>query len=70
MSPRQAVADIRRLTTLTTSYSGLALNLYRPLEGPGPLGLQLYRSGARLLCRFIADAERMGVRVLSERAIS
>ncbi|HKO66620.1 MAG TPA: NAD-glutamate dehydrogenase [Burkholderiaceae bacterium] len=70
VSPRQAVADIRRLTTLDNeSKSGLALNLYRPLEGPpGRLGFKLYRSGAPIaLSDSLPMLERMGVRVLSER---
>ncbi len=68
--PRQAVADIRRLTTLDNeAKSGLALNLYRPLEAPpGRLGFKLYRSGAPIaLSDSLPMLERMGVRVLSER---
>ena len=70
VSPRQAVADIRRLTTLDSeAKGGLALNLYRPLEGPpGRLGFKLYRSGASIaLSDSLPMLERMGVRVLSER---
>ena len=70
VSPRQAVADIRLLTTLTSeAKGGLALNLYRPLEGPpGRLGFKLYRSGAPIaLSDSLPMLERMGVRVLSER---
>ena len=67
VSPRQAVADIRRLDLLADG--GLALNLYRPLEGPqGRLGFKLYRSGAPIaLSDSLPMLERMGVRVLSER---
>ncbi|HVE88874.1 MAG TPA: NAD-glutamate dehydrogenase [Burkholderiaceae bacterium] len=70
VSPRQAVADIRRLDILATEPTGgLALNLYRPLEGPqGRLGFKLYRSGAPIaLSDSLPMLERMGVRVLSER---
>ncbi len=70
VSPRQAVADIRRLDLLTTGTTGgLALNLYRPLEGPqGRLGFKLYRRGAPIaLSDSLPMLERMGVRVLSER---
>ena len=70
VSPRQAVADIRRLDLLATGGTGgLALNLYRPLEGPqGRLGFKLYRSGAPIaLSDSLPMLERMGVRVLSER---
>ena len=70
VSPRQAVADIRRLDTLESeAKGGLALNLYRPLGGPhGALGFKLYRSGAPIaLSDSLPMLERMGVRVLSER---
>ena len=70
VSPRQAVADIRRLDLLDREIKGgLALNLYRPLEGPqGRLGFKLYRSGAPIaLSDSLPMLERMGVRVLSER---
>src|SRR5688572_26277101 len=69
VSARQAVADIRRLTTLDSETKSLALNLYRPLEGPpGRLGFKLYRSGAPIaLSDSLPMLERMGVRVLSER---
>ena len=70
VSPRQAVADIRRLDVLVAEPTGeLALNLYRPLEGPqGRLGFKLYRSGAPIaLSDSLPMLERMGVRVLSER---
>ncbi len=70
VSPRQAVADIRLLATLDSeAKGGLALNLYRPLEGPpGRLGFKLYRSGAPIaLSDSLPMLERMGVRVLSER---
>ncbi len=70
VSPRQAVADIRRLDTLESeAKGGLALNLYRPLEGPpARLGFKLYRSGAPIaLSDSLPMLERMGVRVLSER---
>ena len=67
VSPRLAVADIRRLDLLVDG--GLALNLYRPLDGPqGRLGFKLYRSGAPIaLSDSLPMLERMGVRVLSER---
>ena len=71
VSPRQAVADIRRLDALGTTTGGLALNLYRPLEGHaghGRLGFKLYRSGAPIaLSDSLPMLERMGVRILSER---
>jgi glutamate dehydrogenase len=71
VSPRQAVADIRRLGALDSEAKkgSLALNLYRPLEGPpGRLGFKLYRSGAPIaLSDSLPMLERMGVRVLSER---
>ncbi|HYM47074.1 MAG TPA: NAD-glutamate dehydrogenase domain-containing protein, partial [Burkholderiaceae bacterium] len=72
VSARQAVADIRRLDALDTAASGgLALNLYRPLEGHaghGRLGFKLYRSGAPIaLSDSLPMLEAMGVRVLSER---
>jgi glutamate dehydrogenase len=68
VSPRQAVADLRQLDTLTVP-GGLALNLYRPLEGPpGRLGFKLYRQGTPIaLSDSLPMLERMGVRVLSER---
>ena len=67
VSPRQAVADIRRLAALDKG--SLGLNLYRPLEGPaGRLGFKLYRQGAPItLSDSLPMLERMGVRVLSER---
>ncbi len=67
VSPRQAVGDIRHLDRLDAG--GLALNLYRPLEGPqGRLGFKLYRSGTPIaLSDSLPMLERMGVRVLSER---
>ena len=67
VSPRQAVADIRRLDALGDK--ALGLNLYRPLEGPqGRLGFKLYRKGAPIvLSDSLPMLERMGVRVLSER---
>jgi len=74
ITPRQAVADIRRLDTLggtDSAPAGLALNLYRPLEGHaghGRLGFKLYRKGAPIaLSDSLPMLERMGVRVLSER---
>ena len=70
VSPREAVADIRRLDTLESeAKGGLALNLYRPLGGPhSALGFKLYRSGAPIaLSDSLPMLERMGVRVLSER---
>src|SRR5688572_381761 len=69
VSARQAVADIGRLTALDSDTKSLALNLYRPLEGPpGRLGFKLYRSGAPIaLSDSLPMLERMGVRVLSER---
>ena len=71
VSPRQAVADIRRLDALGTTTGGLALNLYRPLEGHaghGRLGFKLYRSGMPIaLSDSLPMLERMGVRILSER---
>ncbi|MGH6612210.1 MAG: NAD-glutamate dehydrogenase, partial [Burkholderiaceae bacterium] len=69
VSPRQAVSDIRRLDSLATAQSSLALNLYRPLEGPpGRLGFKLYRSGTPVaLSDSLPMLEHMGVRVLSER---
>ncbi|MBC8120128.1 MAG: NAD-glutamate dehydrogenase, partial [Burkholderiaceae bacterium] len=69
--PRQAVADIRRLDALDVAPGGLALNLYRPLEGHaghGRLGFKLYRKGAPIvLSDSLPMLERMGVRVMSER---
>ena len=71
VSPRQSVADIRRLDALGASPGGLALNLYRPLEGHaghGRLGFKLYRRGAPIaLSDSLPMLERMGVRVMSER---
>ena len=72
VSPRQAVDDIRRLDSLDpAAKGGLALNLYRPLEGhagAGRLGFKLYRSGTPIaLSDSLPMLERMGVRVLSER---
>jgi glutamate dehydrogenase len=66
VSPRAAVADVRRLDALTPS--GPALNLYRPLEAPsGRLGFKLYRSGKPVvLSTSLPMLEHMGVRVLSE----
>ena len=57
--------------TLDATPGGLALNLYRPLEGHaghGRLGFKLYRSGAPIaLSDSLPMLERMGVRVMSER---
>ena len=53
VSPRQAVADIRRLAALDKG--SLGLNLYRPLEGP-PRFQALPAGRAHHIIRFAADA--------------
>jgi glutamate dehydrogenase len=67
VSARSAVADVRRLDGL--ALGGLALNLYRPLEGaPSRLGFKLYRGGEPVaLSTSLPMLEHMGVRVLSEQ---
>ena len=65
---RAAVADARKLDTLSTE-SPLALALYRPLAmSPGALGFKVYRrGGAVVLSDSLPMLERMGVRVMSEQ---
>ena len=65
---RAAVADIRRLDTLT-GRDDLAMSLYRPLDAEtGFLRLKLYTSGRRIsLSDVLPQLEHMGVTVVDER---
>ena len=68
VSPRQAVADIRRHHARRKTKGGLGLNLYRPLEGPQVAWASSCIGGASIaLSDSLPMLERMGVRVLSER---
>jgi hypothetical protein len=63
---RDAVADIRRLDTLTNG--GIALNFYQPAGLPSQrLGFKFYKAGAPVaLSDSLPMLEHMGVRVLAE----
>ena len=66
MSPRGAVADIRKMDALGAQ--GSAFALYRPLGGPdNALGFKVYRAGSPVvLSSSLPMLERMGVLVLTE----
>ncbi len=67
VSPRAAVADVRKIAELDDGRS-LALALYRPLGAePGVWGFKVYRrGGAVVLSDSLPMLERMGVRVMGE----
>lgn len=67
-APRAAVADVRKLETLTGD-APLALALYRPLgAAAGALGFRVYHRGAPVvLSESLPMLEHMGVRVLGEQ---
>ena len=68
VAPRAAVADVRKLETLTGE-APLALALYRPLgAAAGALGFKVYHRGAPVvLSGSLPMLEHMGVRVLGEQ---
>jgi glutamate dehydrogenase len=66
-SARAAVADVRKIATLSAAQP-VALALYKPLgAAPGDWGLKIYRRGAPVeLSDSLPMLERMGLRVLGE----
>jgi glutamate dehydrogenase len=66
VSPRAAVADIRKIDGLAAGAS--AFSLYRPLGAPATsLGVKVYRAGDPVvLSTSLPMLERMGVLVLTE----
>ncbi len=71
VAPRAAVADVRKIDTLTAE-APLALALYRPLgAAAGALGFKVYHRGAPVvLSGSLPMLEHMGVRVLGEQNYS
>ncbi len=69
VSPRAAVADVRKIDTLTPEQP-LALALYRPLgAAAGQLGFKVYRLGEPVvLSDSLPMLEHLGVRVLAEHS--
>jgi glutamate dehydrogenase len=66
VTPRAAVADVRKIDTLTET-TPFALSFYRPLGSNNTLGFKIYHAGSPVvLSESLPMLEHMGVRVLSE----